>query len=388
MLRDRLRDPRPVRRHRERRALRLRLGRTEAAPAAPGRDPTPLRPLHARELRGPQPEPRRGAARGPPVGRGLAGGRARAGPVVRRAPGHRQDPPGRGADARARRGRRRARVLFWEQRELLKTIQATFDEAAARRESDVLAPVLDVDVLVLDDLGASRTTPWARERAARPDHRSATTRSYRLILTTNLALGDEPVAPRTRARAQDAPLTLRDRLGDALLSRLYEMCHIVRMTGKDYRAWIVRANLRNVGPEGAAMSAFENLRLETRDGAALDHRRPTGQAQRPRPAHGRGARASGRPGDRLARGRRARADRGRGARVRGRGRHARDGRARPARSAGLLRAAAPDARDPRALAQARARRGERLRAGRAGASSRWPATCGSPPRQRASASPR
>ena len=30
-------------------------------------------------------------------------------------------------------------------------------------------------------------------------------------------------------------LTLRDRLGDALLSRLYEMCSIVRLRGEDFR---------------------------------------------------------------------------------------------------------------------------------------------------------
>jgi len=166
-------------------------------------------------------------------------------------------PPGTGkthlavALTRALVEEKSARALFWEQRELFKAIQSTFDDSAARRESEILAPVLDVDVLILDDLGASRTTAWGRELL----HDLITSRYNQempLILTTNLELGDEPTSPRPRPRAQDAPLSLRERLGDALLSRLYEMCHIVRVTGNDYRSWIVRANLRNVGPESGS----------------------------------------------------------------------------------------------------------------------------------------
>ena len=41
--------------------------------------------------------------------------------------------------------------------------------------------------------------------------------------------------------ALDAPLSLRDRLGDALMSRLYEMCRIVRIGGEDYRKGILHA---------------------------------------------------------------------------------------------------------------------------------------------------
>ncbi len=59
-----------------------------------------------------------------------------------------------------------------------------------------------------------------------------------LIMTSNLALGEDEGEPRTGARALDGPLSLRDRLGDALISRLYEMCKIIHLRGDDFRIGI------------------------------------------------------------------------------------------------------------------------------------------------------
>jgi DNA replication protein DnaC len=56
-----------------------------------------------------------------------------------------------------------ARVLFYEQRELLKALQGTYDAASPRTESDVMAPLLEAEVLVLDDLGAGGITEWGRD---------------------------------------------------------------------------------------------------------------------------------------------------------------------------------------------------------------------------------
>ena len=131
-----------------------------------------------------------------------------------------------------------AHVLFYEHRKLLKALQGTFDAASPQREADVLRPVIEAEVLILDDLGAGRITAWNREvlhdvivgryNEVRP-----------LIITTNHVIDSEPEKASNRsAPLVDEPLTLKHRLGDALMSRLYEMCEVVPMRGKDYRIWV------------------------------------------------------------------------------------------------------------------------------------------------------
>jgi len=134
-----------------------------------------------------------------------------------------------------------ARVLFHEQRELLKALQGTFDSGASQREVEILGPVLASEVLVLDDVGAGRTTAWARD--VMHDIIAQRYNEERpLILTSNLDLGDAKSATRTsRQPALEAPLSLRERLGDALMSRLHEMCRILHVEGRDYRSWVLHA---------------------------------------------------------------------------------------------------------------------------------------------------
>ena len=62
-------------------------------------------------------------------------------------------------------GRTRAHGLFYDTRELLRVIRSTFGSDPMNRltESDVLRPVIDADVLVLDDLGAEKTSEWVEE---------------------------------------------------------------------------------------------------------------------------------------------------------------------------------------------------------------------------------
>jgi len=157
-------------------------------------------------------------------------------------------PPGRGkthlavSAARWLMAEKGVRVLFYEQRALLKALQGTFDNRTGLQESDVLRPVLDCELLVLDDLGAGRTTEWAKDVLHDVISHRYNERKH-LVVTTNIPLGDG--AERRRQRAVDAPLTLADRLGDALISRLREMCRIVELEGKDYRKEILSQNYRH-----------------------------------------------------------------------------------------------------------------------------------------------
>lgn len=132
--------------------------------------------------------------------------------------------------------RKGAKVYFAEQRELLKDLQSTFDGPPGKTESDVLAPVLEAEVLLLDDLGAGRTTAWAQDvmhdvLAHRYNRKLPT------LMTSNRATGDDDDAAAETPEAT----TLRDRLGDALMSRIYEMCRVIPVPGEDYRRCVLHA---------------------------------------------------------------------------------------------------------------------------------------------------
>ena len=52
---------------------------------------------------------------------------------------------------------------FYDYRELLKEIQASYDPDHPISEMGVLEPVLEAEVLLIDDIGASKPSPWALE---------------------------------------------------------------------------------------------------------------------------------------------------------------------------------------------------------------------------------
>jgi DNA replication protein DnaC len=126
--------------------------------------------------------------------------------------------------------------LFCDYRELLKEIQASYNPASE--------PIRNVEVLVLDDLGASKPSAWVLDIIglvlnARYNERRVT------ILTTNYfdEVPNAEPAPRSPggqrvAVREDA---LADRIGARMRSRLYEMCRTVEVFAPDFRREVRQA---------------------------------------------------------------------------------------------------------------------------------------------------
>ena len=132
--------------------------------------------------------------------------------------------------------------VFYDFRDLIRDIQNTFAPDSALTESDVLAPVFRSDVLVLDELGAKRTTAWVEETVFYViNHRYNAKRTT--IFTSNYPDTEEAEDSRDSFYKKGGD-TLVDRIGIRLRSRVYEMCKIVEMEGEDYRKLAKQASYR------------------------------------------------------------------------------------------------------------------------------------------------
>ena len=58
---------------------------------------------------------------------------------------------------------RGARGLFYDTRDLLRLIRSTYNPLVHTAEMDILRPVMEVDLLVLDDLGSEKPSEWVEE---------------------------------------------------------------------------------------------------------------------------------------------------------------------------------------------------------------------------------
>lgn len=135
-----------------------------------------------------------------------------------------------------------ATCIFYDFRDLIREIQSTFTPESTLSESDVLAPVFSSEVLVLDELGAKRTTAWVEETVFyiinhRYNHKKMT------IFTTNYPDTEEEEDKRDSFYKKGGD-SLIDRIGVRLRSRIYEMCKVVEMWGDDYRKMAKQASYR------------------------------------------------------------------------------------------------------------------------------------------------
>ncbi len=161
--------------------------------------------------------------------------------------------------------------LFYDYRELLKEIQSSYGPDNSMTEAGVLDPVLKADVLVLDDLGSSKPSPWALETVGHILNTRYNDKRFTLITTNYLdpeyRKGDEQTKPpNSGLRRKHGPPaddssrstsvvtlpsgemisvsredTLEERIGRRIRSRLYEMCKTIEIHSPDYRKEIFRS---------------------------------------------------------------------------------------------------------------------------------------------------
>jgi DNA replication protein DnaC len=119
---------------------------------------------------------------------------------------------------------------------LLDRLRASYDNGATETPAQILRPIMGADLVVIDELGASRPTDWVFDtielligslyNAMRP-----------VIVTTNYPNLKPGAAPAQNEYARAArPETLYDRIGARMWSRLQQMCRPVDMIGPDWRA--------------------------------------------------------------------------------------------------------------------------------------------------------
>ena len=117
-----------------------------------------------------------------------------------------------------------ARGIFYDTRDLLRLIRSTYDASTRTTEVEVLRPVMKADLLVLDDLGAEKTSEWVEE-------------TRNLIVNTRYNEKRLTIFTSNYKDIPDDtdPNALLFRIGHRMRSRLHEMCDFEVLDGADYR---------------------------------------------------------------------------------------------------------------------------------------------------------
>jgi len=172
-----------------------------------------------------------------------------------------------------------ARGLFYDTRDLLRIIRSTYDPSIRTTELEILRPVMSADLLVLDDLGAEKTSEWVEETM----NLIVNTRYNEKRLT--MFTSNYPDIP-----DDTEPNSLIFRIGHRMRSRLHEMCEFEALDGADYRElpvnggveelvtlWKMRKKGTLPSPGRSGRQARAQLREPVRDDRA-DLKWPGGRA--------------------------------------------------------------------------------------------------------------
>ena len=116
--------------------------------------------------------------------------------------------------------------LYADFSDLLLRIQTTFRPDADLSKESLLTPYAETELLVLDELGASKPHAWVLDVL----YNVLNTRYNRKKITIATSNFEDESDPASGEKEK-----LEDRIGYRLRSRLYEMCQVVPLRGGDYR---------------------------------------------------------------------------------------------------------------------------------------------------------
>jgi len=117
-----------------------------------------------------------------------------------------------------------AHGLYYDTRTLLREIRSTYNPVLHQAEMDVIRPVMEAELLVLDDIGAERLTDWVEETMS-----SIVNTRYNERRPTIFTSNYEDIPDEGEMNS------LLVRVGFRLHSRLREMCEFLEYDGPDFR---------------------------------------------------------------------------------------------------------------------------------------------------------
>lgn len=124
--------------------------------------------------------------------------------------------------------------LFCSFPEMLEQLQESFDPVALRTKSEILQPILETELVAIDDLGARRVSDWVEDTVTYIlNHRY--NQQKPTLLTSNLPDSPDEARQRSPSGKYRVSDTLQDRVGERIYSRLFEMCEKIPIHAKDFR---------------------------------------------------------------------------------------------------------------------------------------------------------
>ena len=131
-------------------------------------------------------------------------------------------------------------VQFVDFFQLLSELKAGYSKNKA--DTNLIKPMIDVDVLIIDELGKGRNSDWeisildqlvmGRYNQNKPIIAST---NYKAKSSQKVQLFKELDQPDSSFRENQFEEPLEDRVGERIFSRLLETCHVVAMEGDNYR---------------------------------------------------------------------------------------------------------------------------------------------------------